>query len=134
MTPNRNEDSLQAVVEAERRLAAAHLNKDLKTIDYLLHPDYVILQPGGLVETKAQVLESFRNVDRYWDSAEVDDLDVRIYGDTAVVLGLWRAKGRHGEAYFDYSARFLSIWIRDAGRWQNIAYQSTKIDSQAVVK
>ena len=129
MMTDLSHDRLQDVVEAERRLAAAHLNKDLNVIDRLLHPDYFILQPDGHVETKAQVLDSLSSADRYWDIAEVDDLDVRIYADTAVVVGRWRAKGVHGEEFFNYSARFLSVWIMDQGRWQNIAYQSTEIES-----
>ncbi len=28
---------------------------------------------------------------------------------------------------FDYAARFLSIWIKEGGRWQNVAYHSTDI-------
>ena len=37
------------VIEAEKRLAAAHLTLDLGVIADLLHDDYVIVQPGGSV-------------------------------------------------------------------------------------
>jgi hypothetical protein len=47
-------DDLNAVAQAEQQLAAAHLQLDLETIEYLLHPDYVIIQPGGKVEYKRQ--------------------------------------------------------------------------------
>ena len=128
--PRATEDDLDAVAQAEGKLADAHLQLDLKTIDHLLHPDYVIVQPGGKVETKAEVLASYKTETRQWDMAQVDQLDIRLYGATVVVVGRWRALGQHGAERFDYAARFLSIWVKQEGRWQNIAYQSTEIERQ----
>ena len=122
-------DDFNAVVLAEHQLAAAHLQLDLKTIEHLLHPDYVIVQPGGKVETKAEVIASYNTGTRHWDTAQVDQLDIRLYGDTAMVVGRWRASGQHATERFTYVARFLSIWLKQEGRWQNIAYQSTEIES-----
>ncbi|GIQ72644.1 nuclear transport factor 2 family protein [Bradyrhizobium sp. RD5-C2] len=118
---------LDAVAAAEHALAAAHLTLDLDVIDRLIHPDYVIVQPGGAIETKADVLASYRSGTRHWEAARVDELDIRLYQDTAVVVGRWLASGRNGPASFDYRARFLSVWVRLGGRWQNLAYQATEI-------
>ncbi|WP_158231347.1 nuclear transport factor 2 family protein [Bradyrhizobium sp. C9] len=95
---------LDAVAAAERALAAAHLTLDLDVINRLIHPDYVIVQPGGAIETKADVLASYRSGTRHWDSARVDELDIRLYQETAVVVGRWLASGRNGPASFDYQA------------------------------
>lgn len=121
------DDDLEAVAQAERALAAAHVTLDLDVIDRLIHSDYVIVQPGGAVESKAEMLASYRTGTRHWDSAEVDELDIRRNGETAIVVGRWRASGRNGAEAFDYQARFLSVWIKADTRWQNIAYQSTEI-------
>jgi ketosteroid isomerase-like protein len=126
--PNLTADDINAVDQAEHQLAAAHLQLDLNTIEYLLHPDYVIIQSGGSVETKAEIIASYNTGMRHWDTALVDQLDIRLYGDIARVVGRWQASGRHGTERFDYAARFLSIWVKQAGRWQNICYQSTEIE------
>ena len=120
---------IEAVMLAEQTLAVAHVQLDLKQIDHLLHPDYVIIQPGGRTESKQQVLDSYRSGDRHWDAACSDQLDVRIYGESAVVVGRWTANGRNGSEIFDYSARFLSIWVKEDGRWWNVASQSAELDS-----
>ena len=120
-------DDIYSVSQAEQQLAAAHLAQDFDTIDYLLHPDYVIVQPGGQLETKSDFLVSFREGNRYWEEAQVDQLDIRLQSDAAIVIGRWQASGRQGSERFDYMARFLSIWVKADGRWQNIAYQSTEI-------
>lgn len=83
-------DDFEAVAQAEGQLAAAHVQLDLETIEQLLHPDYVIVQPGGQIETKAEVLASYNSGTRRWDTAQVDQLDIRLYGDhTALVVGRW---------------------------------------------
>jgi ketosteroid isomerase-like protein len=116
-----------ALIAAEEALAAAHLTLDLATLDRLLHPDYVIVQPGGAIEDKAQTLASFTTGDRHWDLAQSDEMTVRIHGDTAVVTGRWRGRGRNGAIHFNYQARFLSTWVRENGAWRNLAYMATEL-------
>lgn len=125
---NEQTKAVDAVIQAEQALAAAHLTLDLATIDRLLHPAYVIVQPGGVQETKAQTLASLQSDNRHWDLAESDELAVRLYGDTAVVTGHWRGRGRNGATAFDYRARFLSIWVCEGGAWRNVAYMATELE------
>lgn len=117
-----------AVIQAEQALAAAHLTLDIATIDRLLHPSYVIVQPGGAHENKAQTLASLTTGDRHWDLAESDEMAVLLYGNTAVVTGRWRGRGRNGAVHFDYQARFLSTWVREDGEWRNVAYMATEVE------
>jgi ketosteroid isomerase-like protein len=127
-----NEDYVVAVERAERALAQAHLDMDLEAIAAALHPDYIIIQPGGAIETREQVLASYRGGGRRWDEAQVSDLQARIYEDTAVVVGRWQARGGNQGQPFDYSARFLSVWVSTAGGWKNVAYQATEIPDQPI--
>ena len=97
------------------------------TIDELMADDYQIIQPGGVVQGKAETLASLRSDQRHWEIAESDQHDVRVYGDTAVVIGRWRGRGiNHGQP-FDYAARYLCVWVKRAGRWQMVADQSTEL-------
>lgn len=109
-------------------MAQAHLKLDLEVIERLLHDDYVVVQPSGRLETKRYVLHSYKHERREWHTAEVDQLQVSLYAETAVVIGRWRATGQNNEVHFDYAARFLSVWVWSDGRWQNVAYQATEIN------
>ena len=121
-------DKIQrTIIQAEERLAGASLHLDLAVFEELLHPDYVIVQPGGLVEGKVETLASLASDRRHWQVARSDEMDVRVYGDTAVVIGRWTGKGQNGEQPFDYQARFLSVWVKDGPVWRNVAFQSTPI-------
>ena len=124
---NKHTNDVAAIVQAEQALAAAHLTLDIATIDRLLHPNYVIIQPGGVQENKAQTLASLQGEDRHWALAESDNMAVRLYGDSAVVTGRWRGRGRNGNEHFDYRAHFLSMWVREEGHWRNVAYMATEL-------
>ena len=52
---------------------------------------------------------------------------VRVYGNTAVVVGRWRARGENAGRSFDYQARFVSVWVRRDGEWRMVSDQSTPI-------
>jgi ketosteroid isomerase-like protein len=117
----------ELIAANEQAIAAAHVSLDLGVIERHYHPDFVIAQPDGRIETKAEVLASYRSGERHWQRAEVDELKVRVTGDTAIALGRWRASGTNRGQPFDYAARFLSVWVRTGTAWQNLAYQSVEI-------
>lgn len=123
-------DDRKKIAAGEMALAQTHLTLDLSAIDRLLHPDYIILQPDGSIESKADVLASYSSGGRSWRTAQTDQLDIHVYGDTGIVTGRWRAAGMHDGQAFDYQARFISVWIKTEGVWENITYQSTETDSQ----
>ncbi len=115
---------IELITHAEQALARAHLTLDVAAIAELLHPDYLLIQPDGTFETKQDLLNSFHQSNRQWDQAEVAQLDVKIFGDMARVLGIWKAVGTNRGKPFDYQARFISIWIDEDGHWKNILYTS----------
>jgi ketosteroid isomerase-like protein len=115
------------VIQAEQRWAAAYRTLDLATLDALMADEYTIIQPGGQLVGKVETLVSLASGQRGWDCAESDQHAVRIYGDTAVVIGRWRARGLNHGVTFDYAARYLGVWVKRAGRWQMVADQSTDL-------
>lgn len=124
---NQEQTAVQEVLQAEQAWTAAFLKLDLATIEQLMADDYTIIQPGGAVWDKAKTLASLRSEQRHWDTAGSDELSVRLYGETAIVIGRWTAKGvNHGQA-FGYQARYQAVWVKRAGRWQIVADQSTEI-------
>ena len=58
-------------------------------------------------------------------TVESDDVQVRYYGDVAVVMGHWTytLKGT-GPDVVSHS-RWTSIWTRDAGGWKRHVFQNT---------
>ncbi|HEV8043669.1 MAG TPA: nuclear transport factor 2 family protein [Rubrobacter sp.] len=123
------EPSTEEVLRAEREWLLAHLRLDVPALEALMAPDYVQVDGGGSVVGREQILDSFRAGERGWTGAHSDEHSVRVYGDTAVVVGRWRARGTNAGLAFDYAARYVSVWVRHGGRWRMVSDQSTPIAS-----
>ena len=115
------------ILAAEQAWLNAHLELDLVQIEALMHPEHTRIQPDGLVWNKSQTLASYQSGLRSWSEINVDQLDVRIYGHTAIVIGRWQAIGINTGQAFNYSARYTSIWVLEDDRWQMVTDQSTEI-------
>jgi ketosteroid isomerase-like protein len=120
-------DAVEQVLVAEREWLLAHLHLDIPALERLMDPDYLQIAPGGDTVNKEQVLASFRSGERHWDEAHSDEHHVRVYGNTAVVVGRWRARGENAGRSFDYQARFVSVWVRRDREWRMVSDQSTPI-------
>lgn len=115
------------VVQTEREWVEAHRQLDIAALERMMADEYKHIRADGVVVGKAEDLASYQTGDRYWDFAESDEYDIQLYGDTAVLIGRWRARGVNGEERFDYAARFISVYVKRDGRWQMVAAQSTPI-------
>jgi ketosteroid isomerase-like protein len=119
--------SIDEVLLAEEEWTQAHLTTDKEALDRLMHPDYTIIKPDGTVWDKETAIASFVPGKRDWVEAGSSEHFVRIYGDTAIVIGLWKAKGVNNGEPFDYSARYTSLWVKENNRLRMVSDQSTEI-------
>jgi hypothetical protein len=55
------------------------------------------------------------------------DHDIRIYGNTAIMIARWKSIGEYQGVKFDYQARFLAVYVKNASRWQLAADLSIPI-------
>ncbi len=120
--------TVEEVLAAEEAWTQAHLNTDREAIDRLMHPDYTIIKPDGSVWDKKTALASYVLGKRDWNEASSSEHIVRIYGDTAIVIGLWKAKGVNNGEPFDYQARYTSLWVKDSEGLRMVSDQSTEIN------
>ena len=52
---------------------------------------------------------------------------MHVYDHTAVVIGRWKGVGTNSGERFDYSARFISVYVKRDERWQMVSAQSTNV-------
>lgn len=118
---------MQEILAAEAAWLDAHLRTDRALLDTLMHRDYTIISPEGRVISRTEALASYVPGQRVWDFAETDELIVKVYGNTALVTGRWRARGTNSGQPFDYVARYVSVWVFEDDRWQMVSDQSTPL-------
>jgi hypothetical protein len=56
---------------------------------------------------------------------DVDDIQVRVFGDAAVVTGRTHGVGDFAGTPYDVVIRFTDTFVRRVGRWQAVASHSS---------
>lgn len=120
-------NAVEQVLQAGREWLLAHLNCDVAALDHLMADEYAQVNDEGKVLHKAEVIASFESGARHWNEARSDEFQVRVYGEAAVVVGRWQARGVNAGQAFDYAARYVSVWVWRDDRWQMVSDQSTDI-------
>lgn len=115
-------------IEQERNQAL--LKHDTATLERMTSDDYTFINQRGELRTKSEILAGFKSGTFNYDAREISDLEVRVYGDTAVVTG--RAKQKGVENSKDYSGenRFTRVYVKQNGRWVSVALQVTLVAKQ----
>ena len=120
-------DDASAIRRLEARLNTAVVKGDMATFDRLFATDFTHGSQSGRFRSKAEWMKGKQQGRSAYVSFDSSELKVRVAGDTAVVTGLakprWREAGRIVRGQF----RFLRVWAKRGGRWQAIAFQSTRV-------
>ena len=102
-------------------------SKDTKALDMLLGSNLVSVDIDGSISNKSEFLASIKAPDYQPPQAVIEQSNVQMYGDAAVVVGVFRVKGvEKGKAYV-HRERFVDTWIRSNGTWQCVATTGTLI-------
>lgn len=113
----------------EERLAAAWVEGNRSFIEQILADDWSVTDLTGRVLTKAEVLtEAFGSKDRKIVSMRIDDINVRPFGDWAIVTGRTRAAGEYQGKTAEVTLRFTDVFVNRGGRWQAVASQATLLN------
>lgn len=113
------ETELKALV---RKWDAAIAKRDAASLDNLLAAEFTL---SGL--PKAAYLAYVKSPRNDTDSAESGEFDVRVYGDTAVLIAIDKIKSRKDGVETTEWYRYIDVWVKREGRWQCVATESYQI-------
>jgi ketosteroid isomerase-like protein len=105
----------------------AQLVNDIPTLDRLWADDHTFTNPLGVVQTKAERIAEMRSGARTLSSFNVEDIQVRVYGNTAVVTSRATIKGQLRGSELSTQARGIDVYVKKEGRWRLVAAQATRI-------
>ena len=105
----------------------AEQSKDAAALNQLLGESLVYVDYDGTLMNKKQFLEATMHNAVEQEQINNDGMSVHIYGNAAVVTGLYRDKGVEKGKPFQRRGRFTDTWVNQNGAWQCVASQSTLI-------
>jgi ketosteroid isomerase-like protein len=120
-----------AVVAALTRQADAWdqaiLRKDLPAIEGNMAPDFRQIRSNGQLVDRATFLHDIVAPELVIDPYTVEALDVRIYGDVALLSGTTHMTGSYAGEAFATDYRYTDTYVRRGGKWQVVSVQITTI-------
>jgi ketosteroid isomerase-like protein len=108
------EDELRA---AEQRLADAERDGDTATLQQMLAEEFVATGATGVQTPKADFIDWYSP--KHYKYMTAEELDVRVYGESAVVLG--KCRQLNLDADHEEATRFTDVWVKRDGRWVVVA-------------
>jgi ketosteroid isomerase-like protein len=122
---------VEALRELEGQLNKAVVQGDVATFDRLLADDFTHTSQDGRFRTRAEWMKGRVQGKTNYVSYEVDDLQIRVFGDAAVATGRSKPSWRESDGTVAGGQyRFLRVWAKRDGRWRAVAFQSTRILDQ----
>jgi ketosteroid isomerase-like protein len=117
--------TIREVVEMERQAKEASLRRDADFSRKTLAEDYVAITPLGQVTTKQDTVSARKSGQLRYETINVTDMVIRVYGDTAVVTARADVKGHQLGEDFSGPYRYTRVWVRRSGHWEAVSYQAT---------
>src|SRR6516162_1131043 len=117
----------KAIMALEDQWLKAQQTNNPDLVAPLLADKFVSTGDDGKVTNKTQALADAK-ASKYV-SAENQNVQVTVFGDTAIATGLWVGKGTDEKGKpFDLRDRWTDTWVRmPNGKWQCAATQSTTV-------
>jgi len=121
-------DSVEAkILQLENRRIQAMVKADTEELNQVLADDLTYTHSSGQVDSKSQLVESLKSGARKYQAIEPEDVKVRVYRDAAIVTGRARLKTVSKGQESNFQVRFTDIYANKGGRWQMVAWQSTRL-------
>ena len=105
----------------ERLWNEAQVNRDSAALDALVSSRFVNTEWDGEMSDKQKFLADIRDPRFKPTQANIQDLKMNFYGDTAVITGIYHTQGTYQGKPYDHVGRFTDTWVMDQGKWQCVA-------------
>ncbi|HEV7747426.1 MAG TPA: nuclear transport factor 2 family protein [Pyrinomonadaceae bacterium] len=129
--PTNDEVADEEVLAIEREIMAAIRLKDAAVLQPMLAGDFCYRTHFGAETDKAGFLQSVTSSPFEILSLHGEELNVNIYGDTAVLTGVQIAEARPPEGEKEESVvAFTDVFVRRDGRWLLVLAYGVELPSE----
>lgn len=124
----------QSLGETEKELlriqdewAGARVKRDVPYLERLYAREFRVHSMNGSVVSRQADIAAFASGELKPDLVQDQDMEVPVYGETALLTGIENLAGTYKGNYGEMALRFLNVFVRREGRWQLVVHQSTPV-------
>ncbi len=108
----------EAIVRKDRAAIEANMAEDFRQID-----------GQGNIETKASFVADVMAPELMIQPYKVEDYELRLYGDVALISGRTRMTGSYQGKAFTTHYRYIDVYVRRGGVWKIVNVQISTLPS-----
>lgn len=127
---NQKGNDEQPVLQLLNEISAALGRADTAALDRIYADNYTLVNESGELTTKAPRLAAIKSGELKYESVSFDEVNIRLYGDTAVATYRVTSKGQFKGQAFGGQFRATSTYVKMKGHWQLVAAHVTRITGQ----
>ena len=101
--------------------------KDVSGIKENIGNNFRHIDGDGNISTRDVFIAELLSADLRIDPYTVEDLDIRIYGETALLCGRTRMTGKYKDKVFRSHYRYVDTYHLEDGHWRVVNFQITRI-------
>ena len=124
---NAEDDTVQQLAKLKKQWGEAEVNRDVAFLDKLYADDLEIGTSQGDVLTKQQMMERVKDPDHKWDQVDSDHIQVRVFGNVAIMTDQTTVRGVDKGKPFGGLYRFVRVFVKQQGRWRVVLAQATPL-------
>jgi ketosteroid isomerase-like protein len=119
-------DNAKTIIDLDRKRMDAMAAKDVAFLGEVLGDDLVYTHSSARLDTKASLIGNMQSGSTVYQSVVPSDVMAQDLGDTVVLTGAARIKVSSGGKPMDFGVRFTDVYAKRNGKWQMVAWHSTK--------
>jgi ketosteroid isomerase-like protein len=113
------------VLALEKAWNQAYKAGDAKALAAILDNSLILVEDDGSLKTKSEFLASVKSSSGNEEQVAPESLTVRVFGNTAIAIGVIAVKATKGGKSVVHRERFIDTWINKNGTWICIATNAT---------
>ncbi|MDB5242309.1 MAG: hypothetical protein JWP57_2934 [Spirosoma sp.] len=117
----------KSVADTERQRFEAQVSKNYDVLDKVLANDLTYTHSNGNRDSKQSYIQSIRDGKSKYDAIDVEEMKVRVYGNTAVINGVCMVKAINNGETANTHLRYTDVYVRKGNQWQMVAWQSLRM-------
>ena len=110
-------DDAETVLRLDREISVATWTADPVWFEENLAEDYVLITPSGAIKHKRDIVRELSAPNTRMDPFETSEVQLRMYGDAAVVTGRMTQKFVVGRVHYTNDVRYTDVYVKRKGRW-----------------
>ncbi len=125
--PAQTENVEQTIRRLDGERSQALVRGDTAALERIYADDYSAVGTSGAVRNKAQAIADNKSGALKMESQSFDNVNVRVYGDAAVITGVATQKGRDKGKDISGQVRFTRVYVKQNGQWRLVAGHASRV-------